>query len=256
MSPQLLSPAEIASFNENGFLVVRGLAEPALREAILAAGKRQLGEAAGPIEYEADTHYPGAPTSREAAGGMTARRLLKVFARDQAFRDWAQCPALTGRVKQLLDSPDVALTQAHHNSLMTKQPAYSSVTHWHRDIRYWNFEDSNLVSIWLALGREVRENGCLGFLPGTHRMEIDAERFENRAFLRPDLPENRALIDSAVYPELEPGDVVFFHAMTFHAAGWNRTDATKYSLVFGYHRQDNKPIAGTRSASEATVAID
>ncbi|WP_374353551.1 phytanoyl-CoA dioxygenase family protein [Chitinimonas sp.] len=251
-----LSRAEIDSFHQQGFLIVRGLADAALREAILAVGMQQLRDAVAPIEYEADTRYPGAPASRDATGGLTVRRLLKVYARDEAFRRWAHHPAVCERVKQLLDTPHIALTQAHHNSLMTKQPAFSSVTHWHRDIRYWNFEQNNLISVWLALGAETRDNGCLGFLPGSHRLTLDQDRFENRAFLRGDHPDNQPLLDSAIYPELAAGDVVFFHAETFHAAGWNRTAATKHSLVFGYHRQDNRPIAGTRSASEATVLID
>jgi phytanoyl-CoA hydroxylase len=256
MSSNALTAEEIAEFHEKGFLIVRGLASKGIRDAILAIGKAQLADAIGPIEYEADTHYPGAPLSRDASGGSTARRLLKVFARDQAFRDWALNPSVTSRVKQLLGSQRIALTQAHHNSLMTKQPAFSSITHWHRDIRYWHFENSELISVWLALGNETPENGSLGFLPGTHRMTFDSEKFENRAFLRTDEPENAALIETAIFPSLAPGDVVFFHAMTFHAAGWNRTNATKYSLVFGYHRQDNHPLPDTRSTSEPTVFIE
>lgn len=255
MSNQPFSPTEFAAFEAQGFVIVRGLADPALCAELLAVGKDHLARAVEPIEYEADTHYPGAPTSRNAEGGATARRLQQVYARDPAFQRWALDARVGERVKQLLGSEHVALTQAHHNSLMTKQPAFSSVTHWHRDIRYWSFEDGNLVSVWLALGKEVRDNGCLGFLPGTHRMEIGPERFENRAFLRADLPENQALIEAAVFPELEPGDVVFFHAQTFHAAGWNRTDAVKYSLVFGYHRQDNLPLPGSRSASLPSIKL-
>ncbi|QDQ25215.1 phytanoyl-CoA dioxygenase family protein [Chitinimonas arctica] len=255
MTTQLFTPAELETFQRQGFIVVRAMADAELRQALLATGKDQLARAIEPIEYEADTHYPGAPSSREAAGGQTARRLKQVYARDEVFRRWALDASLAGRVRQLLGSEHIALSQAHHNSLMTKQPAFSSVTHWHRDIRYWSFEDSNLISVWLALGMEVRENGCLGFLPGSHTMDISAERFENRAFLRPDLAENQALIEQAVFPELAPGDVVFFHARTFHAAGWNRTETSKYSLVFGYHRQDNHPLPGSRSASLPSVAL-
>jgi len=256
MQNSSLTQADIDFFRTQGYLVVRKLAPADLRADILAAAQRDVAACVEPVEFEGETHYPGAPASVEAEGGRTIRRLRQVYPRDEAFRRWAHHPSVTDRVKALLGSGHIALTQAHHNSLMTKQPAYSSVTQWHRDIRYWSFEDSNLVSVWLALGSEVPENGSLGFLPGSHLLDLDADRFENRAFLRNDLPENKPLIDSAIFPTLEPGDVVFFHAMTFHAAGWNRTDQTKYSLVFGYHRQDNRPIAGTRSASLPTILID
>lgn len=250
------SPEQVAEFRSRGFLIVRGLADPGLRADILAVARRHLQEHVAPIEYEADTHYPGAPRTRHEEGGQTARRLLQVFGRDQAFRRWALDPAVTARVSQLLGDAPIALTQAHHNSLMSKQPAFSSETRWHRDVRYWSFETSDLVSVWLALGREYPENGSLGFLPGSNRLELPAECFDERAFLRTDLPQNRVLIDSAEFSTLEPGDVVFFHAMTFHAAGWNRTGDTKYSLVYSYHRQDNLPLAGTRTASLPAIKID
>ncbi|WP_269533188.1 phytanoyl-CoA dioxygenase family protein [Chitinimonas sp. BJYL2] len=255
MNTTPFTPAELAEFETRGFLIARGLADPSLCDAILGESRRQLDAAIAPIEYEADTQYPGAPRSRDAEGGRTARRLQQMYARAPVFREWACNPVVTRRVSQLLGGASVALTQAHHNSLMTKQPAYSSETHWHRDIRYWSFSDSDLISVWLALGHETRENGCLGFLPGSHQLELDNDRFESRAFLRTDLPENRVLIDSAEFPELAPGDVVFFHARTFHAAGWNRTQSTKYSLVFSYHRQDNQPVPGTRSASLPSITM-
>jgi len=256
MSAALFTADELARFQEQGYVIVRQLADDTTRAAILAAAQDHLQRAVEPIEYEADTNYPGAPASRDAEGGRTARRLLQVYGRDPAFARWAMDTRVTRRVEALLGSKAIALTQAHHNSLMSKQPAFSSVTRWHRDIRYWRFETPDLISVWLALGHEYPENGCLGFLPGTHKLNLAPERYENMAFLRADDPENRPLIDSAVFPELQPGDVVFFHAQTFHAAGWNRTEHTKYSLVYSYHRQDNLPIPGTRSASLPAIRIE
>ncbi len=58
-----------------------------------------------------------------------------------------------------------------------------------------------------------------------------------------------------VTPLLEQGDVLFFHCRTFHAAGANRTQATKFSLVTTYHTADNPPLSGTRSASLPSIAL-
>lgn len=61
-------------------------------------------------------------------------------------------------LKQILnDSP--VLTLAHHNSIMTKLPFESTRTFWHQDRRYWNFENNDLVSVWLSLGDEYLDNG-------------------------------------------------------------------------------------------------
>jgi phytanoyl-CoA hydroxylase len=138
---------------------------------------------------------------------------------------------------------------------MTKDPRYSSLTSWHRDIRYWSFERPELVSVWLALGRERYENGCLLVLPGSHAMEFGPDELDDAQFLRPDVERNRALIDAPVAVELEPRDVLFFHCRLFHAAGANKTGETKFSVVHTYHAADNPPLAGTRSAAVPDVAL-
>jgi phytanoyl-CoA hydroxylase len=86
-------------------------------------------------------------------------------------------------------------------------------------------------------------------------MELARDRLDDRMFLREDLSENQKLISNRVTPVLEPGDVVFFHCRTFHAAGNNRTDKVKLSLVFTYHAADNPPLPGTRSACLPPVAV-
>lgn len=241
-------------FTADGFLVLRGLAAPAQLIRINQAVARQLADHIEPAEYEADLRYPGAPAGRSAPGGATTRRLLQAYARDAVFREWAVDPSVLWFLRALLGD-QIRLSQAHHNCIMTKQPSYSSRTGWHQDIRYWAFERSELISTWLALGAERPDNGCLSFLPGTHRMDIAAERFDEAKFLRMDSAENQKLIATRVTPTLAPGDVVLFHCRTFHAAGNNRTDMPKFSVVFTYHAADDRPIPGTRSDSMPSIAV-
>jgi phytanoyl-CoA hydroxylase len=254
MSSVDLSTRERDAFQREGYLVLRERVSTECVSALRTEALSQLAAGTGPAEYEADLHYPGAPVSRAAPGGNTARRLLQAYDRGALFRDWAAAPAVVDPLRQLL-GPTVMLSRAHHNCVMTKQPRYSSVTGWHHDIRYWSFERPELISVWLALGREYSDNGCLSFLPGTHGLEIEAQRLDRELFLREDLPENQALIATRQTPELQPGDVVLFHCRTFHAAGSNHTDAVKLSLVYTYHTADNHPLPGTRSASVPSVAV-
>jgi len=158
------------------------------------------------------------------------------------------------RLRQLL-GPQVALAQAHHNCVMTKDPRYSSITSWHRDFRYWSYERAELVSVWLALGEERPDNGCLMLLPGSHVSDYSAERLDRAQFLRTDVAENAELLGQRIYAELDPGDALFFHCRLFHAASHNRTAATKYSVVFTYHAADNRPLPGTRSAAMEDVPL-
>lgn len=249
------SPAELDQFQRDGFLIVRRFAPEATCEAMKALALRQLAAAIAPLEYEAQVRYPGAPESLDAPGGRTVRRLLQASSRDALFRHWASAPELAARLHQLL-GPRVELSQAHHNCVMTKNPAFSSATGWHQDIRYWSFQKPELVSVWLALGAEHRENGCLWLVPGSHRLEIRADQFDQHRFFRTDLAENRAILQSQVAAELDEGDVLFFHCRLLHAAGRNETAQTKLAAVFTYHAADNRPLAGTRSASLAEIPVN
>jgi phytanoyl-CoA hydroxylase len=247
-------PDEIDHFRRAGYVIVRGLAPEAAQQRMLEVARAQLATPQAPLEYEADVRYPGAPASHDAAGGRTVRRLLRAYDRDPVFRAWATSPVLEQYLRQLLGSR-VALSQAHHNCIMTKDPRYSSLTHWHRDIRYWAFERPELTSVWLALGSERAENGCLHVLPGSHSMDVRPEQLDDAQFLLDDLEENRAILATQLAVELEPGDVLFFDARLFHAAGHNRTGETKLSVVFTYHATDNRALTGTRSASIADVLL-
>ncbi|MGV3629193.1 MAG: phytanoyl-CoA dioxygenase family protein [Betaproteobacteria bacterium] len=248
------TPEQVAQFSRDGYQIVRGLVPAEACARLRAIAKRDLAAAVPPVEYEADTQYPGAPQSLEAPGGRTVRRLLQACARDAGFREWATAAPIVTRLKQLL-GPQIALSQAHHNCVMTKDPAYSSLTSWHRDIRYWSFERPELVSVWLALGEERRDNGCLLLLPGSHGMDFDASRLDEAQFLRTDVAENAALLQTQVCAELNPGDVLFFHCRLFHAAGSNRAVQTKFSAVFTYHTTDNPPLPGTRSAAVPEIPL-
>lgn len=245
---------QVQALRERGFVVVPGLVSAERCAALKAIAVQQLAEAAAPLEYEADLRYPGAPESRGAPGGHTARRLLDAYARHALMREWAASPEVRGWM-ELYFGETPHLSRAHHNCIMTKHPAHGSLTGWHRDARYWSFERDDLVSSWLALGPEFVDNGALWFVPGSHDMMFTSERFDAAKFFRADLPENQALIERAVSPELNPGDVVFFHCNTLHSAGRNVTNDIKFSFVFTYHGASNAPLPGTRSASKPEVVL-
>jgi phytanoyl-CoA hydroxylase len=245
---------QVRELRETGYVVVRGLVPPARCEALREVARRQLAEAAPPAEFEADLKYPGAPDSKDAPGGHTVRRLLDAYVRDPLFAEWATSPEVR-RWMELYFGETPYLSRAHHNCLMTKHPTYGSLTGWHRDARYWAFERDDLVSAWIALGSETVENGALWFVPQSHTLPFTSERFDAAKFFRSDLPENEALIRTAVSPELQAGDVVFFHCNTLHSAGKNLTTQVKFSLVYTYRGASNAPLPGTRSAAKPEVAL-
>ena len=243
------------TFRRDGYLVVRGIADRATVDEMRETVLRALDPLQAPAEFETDVGYPGSPASRDAAGGNTPRRLLHAYSRGATFRRWATSSEVAATLRSVMQEKRIEMSQCHHNCVMTKHPGFSSETAWHQDIRYWSFDAPELVSVWLALGPEREENGALRVIPGSHRLHLDRGRFDRHLFLRPELDDNRALIDTATLVELEAGDALFFHCRLFHAAGKNRSGAVKLSTVFTYHARDNRPIPGTRSDRYPSVAV-
>ena len=252
--PQV-SRFEPALFASQGYIVRKALISRPMIERLKTVAEQALDPLIGPVEFEAEVGYPGAPATRESSGGDTPRRLLHACARDSVFSDLATLASIRDTLFAVMGTEDVNLSQNHHNCVMTKHPGYSSSTSWHQDIRYWSFDKAELVSIWCALGNETRENGALSVIPGSHVDEVERGRLDRDLFLRTDLEENRSLLDRQVQVELDAGDVMFFHCRLFHAAGRNKSDTVKFSAVFTYHDGDNHPIPGTRSDRYPSIRL-
>lgn len=255
MTTLLLSPQEKTQFTQQGFLIKRQFVA---RDTVAELHKHALADLHNrvkPFELEVQVHYPGAPKSIRAAGGDTIRRLRMAYTRGACFKHWAENPRVSTIVKSLLDADRVLLTQSHHNCIMTKQPQFSSETHWHKDVRYWHFSSDALVNTWLALGSEHKGNGCLQILPGSHLWQPETCQLDEALFLKKDLPENQSWLDKAVHVELEAGDVLFFHAAAFHAAGRNQSDQPKIALVLTYHGDSNPPLEDTQSTRFTEIEL-
>lgn len=237
----------------DGFVVLRGIIPRWEFESIRERTVGVLRQNTGPVEYEVDVSYPGAPPDRRSPGGSTPRRLLQALDRKLGYLSLANNPSVVAVIRRLLDSDRIAISRSHHNCVMTKFPKYSSDTDWHRDYRYWAFSQPKLVSAWYALQEENRENGSLTVIPGSHAMRLGDDRFDKKQFLRHDHPLNRRLLGSTTNIHLRPGDVLLFDCQLLHSAKRNRSADVKLSPVFAFHTIDNRPAPGTRSASLPSV---
>ncbi len=249
----MLSSSQLAQFIQNGYLVLKQAANETMVSALREETRQQGINREEPIELEATLQYPGAPKSVEQSGGETIRRLRDAYHRNKLYSEWANNQFIVDSVKQILQCDQLYLNPNHHNSIMTKNPKFSSQTNWHRDTRYWHFNNKYLINSWLALGSECNENGGLLVLPGSHRWDDDSFALDKELFLINDHPANKSRLSLATTVELEAGDCLLFSAHCFHAAAQNKTNHVKYSLVFTYH--GDKTIADVNSKSNCQKPI-
>ncbi|WP_289414046.1 phytanoyl-CoA dioxygenase family protein [Sulfurovum zhangzhouensis] len=257
-----LTEAQLAQFQNDGFIILRDFADPAQCEAILDVAKAHLKHRIEPIEtetgydikskeYRTDVaDYTSLPTEQE----KTVRRLRQVYSRDILFKKWMENEKIRPILEQILDD-QVVITTAHHNSIMTKMPHRSTQTRWHQDRRYWRYSDNNLVSIWLALDSEYNDNGVLEFIPGSHRMKFEADQFDEKEYFREDCEKNIPLIETKVSTTLKRGDVIIFHSLLLHRANKNETDTPKIAFVYTVKGAKTKALEGSRSAEFSEIPL-
>ena len=116
--------------------------------------------------------------------------------------------------------------------VVLKNSSTSFASPWHQDYFYW--EGSNKLSIWIALDDATVANGCLMFVPGSHKKLFTKQVVNNEnAFVNRIDPK-----DLADWPqqtvELKRGDAVFFHDMAVHSSHPNTAGVDRWSLISTY----------------------
>lgn len=250
-----LSQAQIEQFKIDGYLVLPGFLAESQTDTLTKLTQHHLKHRISPFELEAEVRYPGSPKSQTDTGGDTIRRLLLADRRADDFFQLANQPMIVRSIGQILQTSEVYLNPNHHNCVMTKQPKFSSDTLWHRDTRYWNFNNKYLINAWFALGDELAANGAMKILPGSHRWQVQDEALDKDQFLLLNHPYNKVRLETARSVELSAGDALLFSAHCFHAAGRNKTQKPKLSAVFTYHGPATSAITGTRSAKLPTIRV-
>ena len=117
-----------------------------------------------------------------------------------------------------------------------KPPGVDHPTPPHQDNYYFNLQPPNVVSIWLALDTVDDENGCLRYLPGSHRRGFRPHGQSNVLGFSQgitDFGPDDATAEVKIH--LAPGDAVAHHGMTIHRAEPNRSAARNrraFAMVF------------------------
>jgi ectoine hydroxylase-related dioxygenase (phytanoyl-CoA dioxygenase family) len=140
------------------------------------------------------------------------------------YRDFIFNSAAAAAAGRLMGCETVRL---YHDHLLVKEPNTQQKTPWHQDQPYYNIEGMQNCSMWAPMD-PVARSATLEFVAGTHKgpwlmprsfMSNEAKWFPDGTLA--DLPDIEADRDAfnIIGWQLEPGDAVFFHMLTLHAAG-------------------------------------
>ena len=134
-------------------------------------------------------------------------------------------------------------------SFFLKPPMSTDFVSWHQDLTYWGLDGTDQVSAWLALSPITQANGCMRFVPGSHRRAIETHRdtfdgdnqLTRGQVLAVDIDESQA-----VPVTLSPGELSLHHGHLFHASGPNTTDAWRMGITMIYLAPSMRQVVAKR----------
>ena len=160
------------------------------------------------------------------------------------FHDLLWNPAFCIPASQLLGGA----VRFWHDQLFYKPAHHGGVVIWHQDYSYWTrTQPMAHLSCWIGLDDSTRDNGCLHYVPGSHRWNLlPREDFANDMDTIQGLlseEQKREFIPKAI--ELKRGECSFHHPLMVHGSYENRTDMSRRAVVLNVFRD------GVVSASDA-----
>jgi len=232
-----LTTEQIESYRSSGFLVVENfLSEEELehwRKAVTAAVKERAGIKIPGKEIKIGE----ADGINEDAGyfGKVFDQLLNLWQTNKEVREIMLDERLGKMAAQLAGVGGVRIW---HDQALIKRP-WANPTAWHLDTPFWSFSDRNAISIWVALDNATLENGCLFFIPGSHKQtnfdKITIGRNMDGIFdVYPQLKNSMP-----VAAPMKAGSCSFHNGLTVHGANANMTSGFRRAMTCAYMPDGN-----------------
>lgn len=242
-----LTEEQIAAYRRDGFLVVREFLSPAERAELLAGieqavrqlGSYKLGGDRQEKWLEGDSFYDRVFLQR-----------INLWKINAAVKKYLLAPEL-GRMLCRLEGIDGI--RIWHDQTLQKQP-WANPTAWHADNPKWSYHSRHAISIWIALDAATPQNGCMYYLPGSHRNENydDVPISREMGLYFEQFPQFREVMPVA--GEMASGDAGFHNGLLAHGAGPNMTPRWRRAMTAGY-MPDGSTFNGTQNVlSDEQVA--
>jgi ectoine hydroxylase-related dioxygenase (phytanoyl-CoA dioxygenase family) len=233
-----LTPKQLAGFREHGYVAGVRVASDAQVEMLRAQLERLLdpGHPGRELWYEYHSNESTSP-------GRTLFHALGAWRIETAFHDVLWNPALTVPASQLLGGA----VRFWHDQLFCKPAGHGGVVAWHQDYSYWTrTEPMQHLTCWIALDDATTENGCVHYVPGSHRWPLLPV-----TGLLDDMDAIQGVLDAEQRRAFEPvpvplrkGEASFHHPLLVHGSFANTSQRPRRGLAI------NVFLDGTRSATD------
>ena len=238
----MLSPENVESYRENGYLVVEGALVSAtvaeLRRVTDGFVERARNVPASDGVFDlAEGHGPDDPQ---------LRRIKHPETQHPAYDAVMRAPALLDIVEALV-GPDVRFD---HGKLNLKAPgAAGAAVEWHQDWAFYPHSNDDMLAVGVMLDDCDMDNGPLLVVPGSHKGPVWNHHHDGRFCGA--LDPAAANLDPAHAVALTgpAGSVSVHHVRLVHGSTENRSGRPRRLLLFSYAAADAWPLLGSRGQS-------
>lgn len=227
---------QIAQYRDQGFLVIEGF----LDADELADWRTQVDDAvAERLAGDKGYHNQFDPDSYYARVFTQCLKLADTHAGMRRLMHDSRLGELAGTLAE------VDGIRIWHDQALIKPP-FGNPTGWHLDNPYWSFSSPDAISLWVALDDATQANGCMWYLPGTHRSarRDNAGISEDIAGLFKVYPEWREI--EPVCAACPAGSAVLHSGLVAHGAGANMTNRPRRAMTCAY-MPDGATFNGTQN---------
>ncbi len=267
-------------FDQRGYAILKGLLSPAVIDAVRVDLERW-------VDAQAQSLLADGVIDDVLVGESFERRLVRLFSGHMEHAPkslrrelhWEGMYALFFHAdvldvaERLLGVAEIRLYPNYTVRPKFPQDPATEVL-WHQDAGYTasgqhgrdeaatdqNVETLRMVNVWAPLVPARRANGCMQFVPGTHRAGLAThERREH--YLEISDAEISAHQAHAIDIECDPGDVVIFSNMLYHRGLPNGSDRIRWSCDWRYQdagqstmRSERGHMARSRLAPQSVVS--
>jgi ectoine hydroxylase-related dioxygenase (phytanoyl-CoA dioxygenase family) len=223
-----LTEEQIAFFHENGFLAIDSISTPEEIEMLRGVYDRLFADRAGRAD---GNQFDLAGTDEEGKDAALPQILNPSQYAPEMKDTLARANAL--HIARQLLGPDVMPAGEH---AIFKPARSGAATPWHQDEAYWNPAfDYRTLSVWMPLQEATPANGCMQFIPGSHKLEVLPHRSiggDTRVHgLELDIDFD---VSNAAICPLPPGGATFHPSRTLHFTAPNLSDVPRRALIMGF----------------------
>jgi hypothetical protein len=151
-----LSAEQIATYQRDGHICLRGVASPAEvaeYSPLFAKAVAARSKAVRPME-ERDTY------------GKAFLQIMNLWREDERLKRFVFARRFAKLAAELMGVSGVRL---YHDQALYKEP-FGGHTPWHQDQHYWPLDTDNTVTLWMPLVDITADMGVMDFASGSHRL--------------------------------------------------------------------------------------